>query len=152
MSIKQRLEADIKSALLAGQKEQVMVLRTLKSVILDAEVAANKRQDGLSEPEHIALLSKEVKKRQDAAILYNSVGETERANNELNELEVISGYLPEQMNDDELSGLVDAAIAEQSEPMSQKLMGKVIAAVRDKSDGRADGSRIANAVKQRIQN
>lgn len=150
MNIKQRLEADIKSALLAGQKELVTVLRTLKSVILYAEVATNKRQEGLSEAEHIALLSKEVKKRQDAADLYISVGESERAANELNELKIIAEYLPVQMSDEELNSLVDVAIAEQAEPMSQKLMGKVIAVVREKSDGRADGSRIATAVKTRI--
>lgn len=150
MGIKQRLEADIKTALLAGEKDKVTILRTLKSVFLSAEIAANKRIDGLSEPELITLVSKESKKRQDAAELYKSVGEPERAANELGEQQIINGYLPEQISDEELARLVDEAIAKQGEPMSQQLMGKVIAEVRILADGKADGSRIAASVKERI--
>ncbi len=151
MGIKQSIEADIKSALLGGEKEKVTILRTLKSVILEAEIAAHKRDEGLSDSEIISLLSKESKKRQDSATLYKSVGEAEREAAELKEQQIINSYLPEQMSDAELSGLVEAAVVELGESVTPQLMGKVIGMVRSKAKGKADGSRIAAAVKAKVE-
>lgn len=150
MGIKQRIEADIKSALLGGDKDKVTILRTVKSVILEAEIATHKREEGLSEPELISLLSKESKKRQDAADLYKNVSEPERAAAELKELKIISDYLPEQINDKELGQLIDTVIAKHGELTPPQMMGKIIAMVREQAEGRADGSRIAATVKAKI--
>lgn len=150
MGIKQRLEADIKSALLSGDKKTVNILKMLKSAILDSEIAEGKRQEGLSEQSLMTLLAKESKKRQDAVELYTKAGESERASNEAAEKQVISNYLPKQMDDKELSHLLDEVISELGGELNQQLMGKVIAAVRDRSQGTVDGSRIAIAVKVRL--
>lgn len=122
----------------------------LKSAILDAEIAEGKRQDGLDEQALMTLLAREAKKRQDAVELYTNAGEPARADAEAAEKEVISTYLPKQMDDSELSALVDGVIAEMGGEITQQLMGKVIAAVREKSQGTVDGSRIAQAVKERL--
>lgn len=151
MSIKQSIEADIKSALLGGEKEKVTILRTLKSVILEAEIAAHKRDEGLSDPEIISLLSKESKKRQDSAALYKSVGEDAREATELKEQQIITSYLPEQISDEELDSLVEAAILELGESVTPQLMGKIIGMVRSQAEGKADGSRIAAAVKAKVE-
>lgn len=150
MGIKQSIEADIKSALLGGEKEKVTILRTIKSVILEAEIATHKRDEGLSDPEIIGLLSKESKKRQDSATLYRSVGEAEREATELKEQLLINSYLPDQISDEELNSLVDDAITELGQAVSLQVMGKVIGIVRSKSEGKAEGSRIAAAVKAKI--
>ncbi len=150
MGIKQRLEADIKSALLSGDKNTVNILKMLKSAILDSEIAEGKRKEGLSEQALMTLLAKESKKRQDAVELYTKAGELERANNEATEKQTISNYLPKQMDDKELSHLLDEVISELGGELNQQLMGKVIAAVRERSQGTVDGSRIASAVKVRL--
>lgn len=150
MGIKQRLEADIKTALLSGDKKQATILRTLKSVILEAEIAQNKRDSGLEEDALMQLLSKEAKKRQDAVDLYSKAGEAERAANEQHEQEVISTYLPSQLDDTELEALVDEAIAAMGGNAGPQAMGALIGAVRAKAEGRADGGRIAAMVKRKL--
>lgn len=151
MGIKQRLEADIKTALLSGDKKLVTILRTLKSVILEAEIAQNKRDSGLDEEVLIQLLAKESKKRQDAVDLYEKAGETERAANERHEQEVISTYLPAQLDDAALEALVDQAIATVGGDKGPQMMGAIIGAVRAKAEGKADGGRIAALVKRKLE-
>ena len=151
MGIKQRLEADIKAALLSGDKTQATILRTIKSVILEAEIAQNKRDTGLDENTLIQLLSKEAKKRQDAVDLYTNAGETERAANERHEQVLINTYLPEQLDDAALEALVDQAIASMGAAASgPQAMGALIGAVRAKAGGQADGGRIAAVVKRKL--
>lgn len=150
MGIKQLLEADIKAALLSGDKQRVTILRTIKSVILESEIAQGKREEGLEEQELIALFFKEAKKRQDAANMYNNAGETERANREEAEKLIIINYLPKQLTNTELEKLVNDAMSEVEGPHGPHTMGKIIAMVRDKAQGKADGARITMAVKERI--
>lgn len=150
MGIKQQIEADIKTAMLAGDKKRATILRTIKSVILDAEISKGKREEGLSEPELVSIISKEAKKRQDAAELYKTAGEQEREQNETLEHQILTDYLPKQLDDTELENIVVSVISEQQGPIGLQDMGKIIAAVREKSEGKADGSRIAAAVKAKI--
>lgn len=147
--LKQRLDQDLKQALLAGDKVLVTTLRGLKSVILYAEVAKGVRDTGLSDDEIVALLSKEAKKRQESADLYNQGGNEEKAQAELHEKTVIEGYLPKQLSDEELGKLIDDVITEVSASGPQA-MGQVIAGVKQKSGAQADGARIAVMVKERL--
>lgn len=149
MDIKQRIDADLKAAMLAGDKTLVTTLRGLKSAILYAEVSAGKREQGLEEGEAISLLQKEAKKRQESADLYTQGGNTEKAEAELAERKVIEGYLPAQLSDEELASLVDKAIEEAGE-ISPQMMGRIIGRVKELSEGQADGSRIAATVKGRM--
>ncbi len=149
MTIKQRIDSDLKIALLAGEKDRATTLRGLKSAILNAEIANNMREQGLSEEDLIPILNKEVKKRHESAEMYERGGSKERADKEIEEAALIGAYLPAQLADDELAEIVDAAVAE-TKPIGMQDMGKVIALVKEKVSGQADGSRIAAAVKERI--
>ena len=149
--LKTRLDQDLKTALLAGDKVLATTLRGLKSVILYAEVAAGSREQGLADEEIVVLLSKEAKKRQESADLYKQGGDEGRANAELAEKKVIENYLPRQLSDDELSRLIDEMVKTVG-GQGPSAMGQVIGAVKQKAAGQADGGRIAQMVKERLQN
>lgn len=147
--LKQRLEQDLKQALLAGDKDRALVLRSLKSAILYVEVAKGARDEGLPDEEIISVLAKEAKKRQESADLYNQGGNEEKAKAELAEKAIIEEYLPAAMSDEELILLVDNVIAELGASGPQA-MGQVIGAVKQKAGSSADGARIAQLVKERL--
>jgi uncharacterized protein YqeY len=149
--LKQRIDQELKKALLEGNKTLVTTLRGLKSVILYAEVAKGNRDQGLSDEDILVLFAKESKKRQESADLYIRGGSRERADAELEEKRIIDAYLPKQLDDDELGSLVDAAISETGATGPQA-MGQVIAAVKQRAEGQADGGRIAAMVKERLAN
>ena len=149
MSIKERLDQDLKQAMLSGDKVLTTTIRGLKSVILYAEVAKGSREEGLADAEVIDLFSKEAKKRQESADLYQQGGNAERAEAELAEKRVIEQYLPQQMNDEDLAKLIEETIAATGASGPQA-MGQIIGAVKGKTAGQADGSRIAAMVKERL--
>jgi uncharacterized protein len=149
MSVKNRIDADLKTAMLAGDKTLVTTLRGLKSAILYAEVGAGKRDEGLDDQAVVSLLQKEAKKRQESAELFAKGGSNERAEAERTELKVIEGYLPAQLSDAELQALVGQALGEQDK-IGPQAMGKVIGRVKELSKGRAEGGRIATVVKERL--
>lgn len=147
--LKQQLEQDIKAALLDGDKARATVLRGLKSAILYVEVAQGTRDTGLPDEEIISLFAKEAKKRQESADLYIKGGDQERANQELAEKAIIETYLPAQLTDEELAAIVDETVAKLG-ISSPQAMGQVIGAVKQQTEGKADGARIAKLVKERL--
>ncbi len=147
--IKQQLNDDVKAAMLAGDKARLETLRGLKSVILYAEVAAGKREEGLSDDEVQALFAKEAKKRQESADLYEQGGSPERAEKERTEKTIIEGYLPEQLSEADVSSIIDEIIAEQHATDLQA-MGQVIGAVKQRVGNTADGALIARLVKEKL--
>lgn len=147
--LKQRLEQDLKEALLSGNRERATILRGLKSVILYAEVEKGIREEGLDDEAITALLAKEAKKRQEGADIYQKAGETERADTELREKAVIEEYLPKQLTDEELSAIVDEVIAGLGASGPQA-MGQAIGQVKQKVGSQADGARIAQIVKEKL--
>lgn len=149
MSIKQQIDTDLKTAMLAGDKTLVTTLRGLKSAILYAEVAVDKRDEGLDDKEVVTILQKESKKRAESIELYKKGGNQEMANAEQAEVSAIEKYLPAQLDDKQLQDLVDQAVGEQ-EVVSLQMMGKIIGRVKELSNGQADGGRIAAAVKERL--
>lgn len=147
--IKQKLQDDVKAAMLAGDSLRLETLRGLKSAILYAEVAAKKREEGLSDEEIIALFAKEAKKRQESAELYTQGNSPERAEKELAEKAIIDAYLPEQLSEDELKVMIDEVITQQG-ASGMQAMGQVIGAVKAKTGSSADGALIARLVKERL--
>lgn len=148
--IKKTIDQDIKSAMLAGDKPLVSALKTLKSAILYAEVAAGKRDEGLPDSDAIALLQKEFKKRGEAAQLYDQGDSKERADKERYEQEVIQKYLPKQLTEEEIAELIESVISDMNEEVGPQSMGKIIGAVKAKSGGAVDGALLAKLVKARI--
>ena len=147
--LKDTIQSDLKAAMLSGDKTRASVLNMIKSVILNEEIARGIRDTGLQDEAVLLLLQKEAKKRVDAAELYKNADDDGRAAIELAESELISGYLPEQMDDGELEALVEDQIAT-IKPDGMKDMGRVIGAVKAKVGQGADGGRVAQLVKQKI--
>ena len=148
--IKQSLGQDLKSAMLAGDKPRVQALQTLKGAILNAEIAEGKREEGLAEDAVIALFQRELKKRSEAAALYDQGGNTESAAEERFEAEIIQSYLPAQLDEAAINELIDQAISELSLELNNQAMGQLIGAVKQKSGGAADGALVARLVKARL--
>lgn len=147
--LEQQLEADIKTALLSGDKTLALTLRTVKSVLLGYKVNNGKRDKGLSDDEVVALLAKESKKRQESANFFVQGGAQDRADKELAEKAIIDAYLPAQLSESEVAGIVDAVIAELGVSDASG-MGKVIGAVRARAGASADGGLIAKLVKAKL--
>lgn len=147
--LEQRLEDDIKAALLGGEKETATTLRGLKAALLSYKVAEGKRDNGITDDEVIAILSKEAKKRQESADLYTQGGRPEKAEAELTEKALIDAYLPAQLSEDEIKSLIDEAVMATGASTMQD-MGKVMGAVKAKAGASADGSLVARLVKERL--
>jgi uncharacterized protein len=149
--IEERLEQDLKTALLAGDKLQVSVLRSLKSAITYAEVAKGIKGSGqLSDDELLQVLAKQAKQRQESADAYTKAGSTERADAELAEKAVIDRYLPKALTRHEIEALVSQAIYELGAPTPQT-MGRIIGEVKQKAGAGVDGALIAQIVKERLE-
>ncbi len=150
MSLEARISQDLKAAMLAGQKQDVLILRGLKSSLLYAKVAgSDNREEELPDSAVIALLARESKKRQESADLYIQGGSQDKADAELKEKALIDAYLPAQLSATELERLVDSVIAE-LQASSSADMGKVIGAVKDKAGPTGDGAVIAKLVKEKL--
>ena len=143
--LKEQINADLKTAMLARNAFETTVLRGLKASILDEEVKLSKREEGLNDTEIETLVAREVKKRKEAASLLDE----ERAENELKEAEILSKYLPEMASEDEIRASVKAEIAEMGE-VSIKQMGVIIGKMKVKFGNSADGAVLAKIVKEEL--
>jgi|AntRauTorckE6833_2_1112554.scaffolds.fasta_scaffold00341_10 uncharacterized protein YqeY len=149
MSIKEKLNTDLKQAMLAGDKARAETIRGLKSAILYAEVAGSNREDGLSDEKAVAVLAKEAKKRQESIDAYQQSGNHEQAEAEQAEKVIIDGYLPEQVSEEELKAMVEKACESYNE-LSMRDMGEIIGKIKAQAGPGADGSLVARLVKERI--
>lgn len=141
-----KINQDLKQAMLGGDKQLTEVLKGLKSAVQYARVAAGEE---LSDEDIQSVFQKEQKKRSDAVSLYRQAGDEGRAQKELYEKEVIAKYLPEQLTEQEIEKLVDKAIAEIGSNET-KNMGKIISLVKQSSGQAADGAIIAKLVKGKL--
>lgn len=147
--LKGRIDADLKTAMLGGDKFLTEVLRGLKSAILYKEVALKKREEGLSDAEIEQLFASEAKKRDESANLFEQGGNQESADKERSEKEIILGYLPQQLSEEEIAIIVDEEVANLGESGPQA-MGKIIGAVKARTGSTADGAIIARIVKTKL--
>ena len=145
MSLKQQIDQDIKSAMLAKKKEELTAIRAIKSAILLAETEKG-AGSGLSNDAEIKLLTKAAKQRKESAELYAKEGRTDLADKEQFEFEIISRYLPEQLSETDLRMAIELVITEVGAD-GMKDMGKVMVASTKKLAGKADGKKIAELVK-----
>lgn len=141
MPILEQVQSDTREAMKAGERDRVAALR----LIADA-LQKERKQGGDDE---IAVLRRERKRRLEAADAFREGGSSDRAAAEEAEAREIERYLPSELSDEELGGLVDEAIAEAgvSEPSE---MGKAMAAVMPRVAGRADGKRVSELVRERL--
>lgn len=148
--LEQKIEQDLKAALLSGDSRRVDTLRGLKATLLNAKIAAGKQAEGLSDDEILAQLSKQAKQRQESADMYVQGGDQARADAELAEKAIIEEYLPAQLSEEEIVKMIDDAIKEIGATGIQA-MGQVIGQVKQKAGPAADGAVIARLAKEKLQ-
>ena len=148
--LKNRLRSDLTTAMKARDTLTTATLRLALAAVTTAEVAGTEAKE-LSDAEVVAVLQKEVRKRGEAAEAFAGAGRAEQAAKERAEADVLSAYLPKALTEDELAEFVRSAIetvaAKTGSAPSMRQMGLVIKDVQARAEGRADGSRIAAAVK-----
>ncbi|HVK21347.1 MAG TPA: GatB/YqeY domain-containing protein [Actinokineospora sp.] len=151
--LKNRLKSDLTTAMKARDKTRLASLRMGLAAITSEEVAGDEARE-LTDDEVQKVLAREVRKRKEAAEAFAGAGRPEQAQLELDEADVLAAYLPTQLDDAELVALVDAAVAEVTEQLgaapTQKQMGQVMKAANTKVAGRAEGGRVAAAVKAKL--
>jgi uncharacterized protein YqeY len=142
MSVIETVQADVTAARKSGDRQRVGALQLVLS-----ELQKDAKE---GKGDEIAVLRRERKRREESAETYEANGRAELAVAERYEAELISGYLPAELGDDELRGLVGDAIAETG-ATSQKDMGRVMQAVVAAAGGRADGKRVSGLVREALQ-
>ncbi|WP_182905285.1 GatB/YqeY domain-containing protein [Microbispora sp. H13382] len=147
-ALKDKLKADLAASMKARDEVRVRTIRMALAAVNVEEVAGKEARE-LSDDEVIKVLTREAKKRREASEAFAGAGRTEQAQAELDEQAVLDEYLPAQLSDDELNALVDEAVAE-SGAQGPKAMGQVMKILNPKVAGRAEGGRVAQAVRARL--
>lgn len=146
MSLKKRIEEDIKNAMKAQEKDKLRALRAIKSLILLAETAEGKSGE-LTAEEELKLLVKAAKQRRDSADIYGQQGRADLQTVELGELAIIEEYLPKKLSSEELKTRLQEII-QRVGATSAKDMGKVMGVATKELEGQADGKEVAATVKE----
>jgi hypothetical protein len=146
--LKERIRADINNAMRAKDQVRLRALRMALTSIQNEEVSGTTAKE-LSDEEVVKILTREAKKRREAAEAFEAAGRADNAAGERAEGEVLAEYLPAQLSDEELTKLVAAAIAETG-ASGMPAMGKVMKTVTPRIAGRAEGGRVAAEVKRQL--
>ena len=145
MSLEQRIMPDLKSAMKSKDQAALRGIRAIKAALLLAKTDGSGSE--MDEQKEIKLRQKLVKQRQDSYDIYTKEGRTELAQTEMEEIEVIKKYLPEQMGEEELKKIIQDIISKTG-ASSMKDMGKVMGRASSQLAGKADGKTISTIVKQ----
>jgi uncharacterized protein YqeY len=148
MRLIEKINADLKTAMLARDEFKTTTLRGLKSAILYEEVAKGKRDEGLNDDEILVVIAKQVKQRDDAIVMYVGAGDKEREQKEAAEREILAVYLPKPLSDDELREIVERVIT--TGGFGVKDMGRAIGDVKKEVGAASGGGRIAAIVKEML--
>ncbi|HSK55802.1 MAG TPA: GatB/YqeY domain-containing protein [Jiangellales bacterium] len=146
--LKDRLRADLTEAMRARDELRTGTIRMALTALTTAEVAGDTARE-LTDAEELGVITRESKKRREAADAFRQGGRADRAEREDAEAGVLASYLPPQLDDAELARLVDAAVAEAG-AASPRDMGRVMKLITPRVAGQAEGRRVADAVKARL--
>jgi uncharacterized protein YqeY len=149
--LKSRLQSDLTEAIRGRDEVVAATLRMALTAVRSEEVAGTAARM-LSDDEVVGVLGREAKKRREAAEAYRGAGRQELADREGAELTVLEGYLPAQLSDEEISGIVAEAVAQVRAAGAEgpKAMGQVMKIVQPRTKGRADGGRVAAEVRRQL--
>ena len=146
MTLKERITDDMKNAMRAGEKERLGTIRLVLAAIKQREVD---ERITLDDGQVLSVLEKMIKQRKEAITQFESGGRADLVAKEQSELGVLQTYLPAQMSDAEVDGLIAEAVAA-SGATSIKDMGKVMALVKAKAQGKADMGAVSARIKQKL--
>ena len=146
--LKDRLQSDLTSAMKARDELRAATLRMALTAVRTEEVAGKTARE-LDDAEVVTVLTREAKKRREAAEAFDSGGRPAQAERERAEGEVLAAYLPAQLGDDELRALVTAAVVETGAD-NPRAMGQVMKVLGPRTAGRAEGGRVAAEVRRQL--
>ena len=146
MSVKGQIQEDIKTAMKAGEKDRLKVLRLISAAIKQVEVDERKEVD---DPSVLGILNRMVKQRRDSITQYTDGNRKDLADIEAAEIVIIEHYLPTPLSDEELDEMIDEAIA-QTGAENIRDMGKVMGYIKSSAAGRADMGAVGAKVKSRL--
>lgn len=151
--LKQTIISDMTAAMKARDKVTTGTLRMLKAALQTEETSGAKHE--LDDQQVLAVIAREIKRRRESADVYAENGRPELAEAELAEVAVLEKYQPKQLDDAELTALLDDVVstveADSGQPASMASMGPVMKAAKEKAAGRVDGKRLSEAVRARLQ-
>ncbi|NJK77462.1 MAG: GatB/YqeY domain-containing protein [Oscillatoriales cyanobacterium RU_3_3] len=150
MSLKERIDAEIKAAMKSKDKVRLETVRSIKKFILEKEVSVRPSgQETLTEAQEMEILMQIAKQRRDSIEQYSKAGREELAAQEAAELAIVEEYLPQQMSEEEVEKAIGEIIASVG-ATSAKDMGKVMGAAMQQLKGKADGKKIQEIVKAKL--
>lgn len=149
MSLVERIQQDMITALKARDTEKTGVLRMLSSALKNEAIKIENQSYVLSDQEALSVLNRELKQRRDAAQQYKDAGRPELAEKEEKEIAIIEVYMPKGLSDEALQQLVDSTIAELG-ATTKTDMGKVMGAIKSKLANPADAAKAASLVNQKL--
>lgn len=149
MSLKQKILADLKEAMKAGNAEKRDTLRMLDSMVKNVEIEKKKREEGLADGEIQEVIARAIKQRKDAAEQYEAGGRAELAEKEKKEIAILAGYMPEQMSEDKVREIVKEMI-KQAGISSKAEMGKAMGPIMGRLKGQADGNLVRKIVEEEL--
>jgi uncharacterized protein YqeY len=146
MSLKERITDDMKAAMRSGEKERLGVIRMITSAIKQREVD---ERISLDDAQVLSVLEKMIKQRKESLMQFQAGNRQDLVDKESAEITLLQGYLPSQLSDADIDGLINDAIAA-SGAGSIKDMGKVMAIIKGKAQGRADMAAVGAKIKARL--
>jgi uncharacterized protein len=146
MSLKERITDDMKAAMRSGEKERLGVIRMITSGIKQREVD---ERITLDDAQVLSVLEKMIKQRKESIVQFQAGNRPDLVEKEAAEITLLQGYLPSQLNDAEIDGLIQDAIAATG-AASIKDMGKVMAVIKGKAQGRADMAAVGAKIKAKL--
>ena len=151
MDMRTRISDALKTAMKAKDAHTLSTLRLISAAIKDKDIAlrGEGREEGVDDAEVLAILGKMVKQRQESARAYEEGGRLELAEKELNEIKIIEGFLPRQLDEAETDAAIDEAIS-QAAATSIRDMGKVMGLLKEKFTGQMDFGKVGPAVKTKL--
>ena len=150
MSLKDRIQTDLKTAMKERDENTSLVLRSLVSSFKNKEIELGKREEGLNDEEMEKIIVGEIKKRKEAEEQYKKGDREELATQEANEAKILQKYAPEQMPQDKLEKIIDDII-EKTEASGMQDIGKVMKEVMVQVGNKADGSLVSSLVRKKLQ-
>ncbi|MDP4823733.1 MAG: GatB/YqeY domain-containing protein [Aestuariivirgaceae bacterium] len=151
MSLREKLTADMKEAMKAGEKRRLSTIRLINAAIKDRDILNRTEgpDPGITDTGIIELLAKMVKQRQESAATYEQGGRPELAAAEIEEIGIIAGYMPRQLSEDEAQAAIKALVAEIG-ASGMKDMGRTMAALKEKYSGQMDFTKASAWVKSAL--
>ena len=147
MALRESFTELMKAAMKAGDKRRTGTLRMITAALKDRDIEARGQgKEPLSDDDILGLLQKMVKQRQESLAIYEQAGRTELATQEREEIEIIMGFMPKQMDEAEMTAAIKTIIAETG-ASSVKDMGKVMAVMKERYAGQMDFAKASGAVK-----